>query len=38
MGLKVWVHVGKSSLEGHGRLQNPDEDQPVSYDLDVEGM
>lgn len=38
VGLKVWVCVGKSSLEGHGRLQSADEDQPVSYDLNVEGM
>lgn len=39
VGLRVSVHDRKSSLEErHGRMQNADEDQPVSYDLDIEGM
>lgn len=39
VGLRVGVHDRKSSLEErHDRMQNADEDQPVSYDLDIEGM
>ncbi|MCJ1469588.1 hypothetical protein MMC07_008223 [Pseudocyphellaria aurata] len=36
VGLRVRVHDRKSSLEErHDRFQDADEDQPVSYDLDI---
>lgn len=39
VGLRVLVCDRKSSPEERrGRPQSTDEDQPVSYDLDVEGM
>lgn len=39
VGLRVRVQSRESSLEGrHGRLQNADEDEPISYDLAIEGM
>lgn len=39
VGLRVRVHDSKSSTEEqHGQLQNTDKDQPVSYDLEIEGM
>lgn len=39
VGLRVRVHDRKSSMEEqHGQLQNTDKDQPVSYDLEIEGM